>query len=232
MNDLLNLPFVHLDDESFRLALFELRYGNINFNVDRLESLHFNPFLRDDTLALANNTDLDPDQQFFNPLNSKYYIPAQFNDNIAISSTSCFSILHHNIRSINKNLPNLTDFLGTLNLDFDIIGLTETWLKNNQNIQPIENYFFIHNPRNDKTGGGVGLLFKSRLDLDLNNYNVMETLFIELLKPKEPNIIIGIIYRPPNADIDLFISKLNEILTKISREQKTLVLLGDFNLDI
>lgn len=232
----LELPFVHLDDESFMLSLFELRNGHMNFNVDRLESLHFNPFLLEG--SLVNNADLDPDQQFFNQRNSKYNIPEQFNDNAAIFDCSSFSLMHHNIRSLNKNLSNLTDLLSILNLDFDVIGLTETWLQCNQNIHPIENYSFVHNSRPDKTGGGVGLFikesinFKSRQDLDLNNYNIMESIFIELLKTNESNVIIGTIYRPPNADIDLFISKMNELLTKISKEQKTCYLLGDFNLDL
>ena len=60
----------------------------------------------------------------------------------------------------------------------------------------------------------------------------METIFIEILKPNESNVIIGTIYRPPNADIELFISKLNELLTRISKEQKTCYLLGDYNLDL
>jgi len=123
-------------------------------------------------------------------------------------------------------------------MSFDVIGLSETWLQNNQNFQPVENYSFIHNARTDKSGGGVGLLlkdylnFKPRTDLDINNHNIMESVFIELLKTNESNVIIGTIYRPPNADIDLFISKLNELLTKISKEQKTCYLLGDFNLDL
>lgn len=222
------LPFVHLDEESFNLALFELRNGNIDFNIDRLEMLHFNPFIGEDSRA---TTDLDPDNQFFNGSNSRYYIPNQLNDDTAISSLSSFSIMHHNIRSINKNLSNLTDLLSTLNLDFDVIGLSETWLQNDQNIQPIENYYFVHNARTDKSGGGVGLLlkdsinFKLRHDLHINNYSIMETVFIELLKTNESNVIIGTIYKPPNADIELFISKLHELLTKISREQKHVIYL-------
>ena len=80
----------------------------------------------------------------------------------------------------------MTDLLSVINLDFDIIALSETWLQNNQNFQPIENYCSVHNCRSDKSGGGVALLlkneinFKLRKNLGINNFNIMETIFVEI----------------------------------------------------
>ena len=48
--------------------------------------------------------------------------------------------------------------------------------------------------------------------------------------PKD--IIIGIIYRPPNTDPVAFNESFQEILTKIDRENRICYLLGDFNLDL
>ena len=48
--------------------------------------------------------------------------------------------------------------------------------------------------------------------------------------PKD--IIIGIIYRPPNTDPVAFNESFQEILTKIDRENRIYYLLGDFNLDL
>ena len=42
-----------------------------------------------------------------------------------------FSILHLNIRSINKNFENLKHFLIGLRIEFDVICLTETWCEEN-----------------------------------------------------------------------------------------------------
>jgi len=52
------------------------------------------------------------------------------------------------------------------------------------------------------------------------NEEVMEPLFIEILRPQGKNIIVGIIYRPPNQSVDVFVDNFNEILVKISRENK------------
>ena len=57
------LPFCHLDDEPFKLAVFELNHGNVPLDPERLEleTLLFNPVDR-----LSRSLDLDPDNQFCN----------------------------------------------------------------------------------------------------------------------------------------------------------------------
>ena len=40
---------------------------------------------------------------------------------------------HANIRSVSKNLNSLESYLNTLNPEFTIDGLTETWLQNENN---------------------------------------------------------------------------------------------------
>ena len=47
-----------------------------------------------------------------------------------LNNNAKLSLFHLNIRSISRKLDNLTIFLGSLALDFSIIGLTETWLDN------------------------------------------------------------------------------------------------------
>ena len=73
---------------------------------------------------------------------------------------------------------------------------------------------------------------KSCKDLNLNYENTIESVFIELIIPSGKNIIIGIIYRPPNNKIDEFENKINEILGKIDKENKVCYLMGDFNIDL
>jgi hypothetical protein len=46
------------------------------------------------------------------------------------------------------------------------------------------------------------------------------------------NIIVGVIYRPPNSKFDLFENKMNQILGKIDQENKICYLMGDFNIDL
>ena len=39
------LPFIHLNEEDFRLAIFEQLNGPIRYDPDRLAGLRFNPLL-------------------------------------------------------------------------------------------------------------------------------------------------------------------------------------------
>ena len=50
------------------------------------------------------------------------------------------------------------------------------------------------------------------------------------MKPKKSSIIVGTIYKHPSMDLTDFNSNyLNSLLEKISKEQKSVFLLGDFN---
>ena len=48
----------------------------------------------------------------------------------------------------------------------------------------------------------------------------------------ERNIIVCVIYKPPNTDILVFIELFNDILDIIKREDKLCYILGDFNINI
>ena len=61
----------------------------------------------------------------------------------------------------------------------------------------------------------------------------IESTFIKLINMRESNVIIGAIFRHPNMDLDKFNDiYLNPLLDKISKESKSIFLLGDFNVDL
>ena len=63
----------------------------------------------------------------------------------------------------------------------------------------------------------------------------METLFVEIDKKcigKAKNVIVGIVYRPPNTDMKIFNENFQEIVSKINSENKISYYLGDYNIDI
>ena len=61
---------------------------------------------------------------------------------------------------------------------------------------------------------------------------MMESLFIEIICPHERNVIVGLIYRPPNQNVNDFVTRMNNVLEKISQDKKTCYLMGDFNLNL
>ena len=76
------------------------------------------------------------------------------------------------------------------------------------------------------------LSYKMRNDLKIYKSFELESTFIEICNPKKTNVIIGCIYKHPNVNINKFNDDyLNELLDKLSKENKTIFLFGDFNIN-
>ena len=69
-------------------------------------------------------------------------------------------------------------------------------------------------------------------DLTGIDEDVMESLFIEIVRSNTKNIAVEVIYRPPNRNVDAFVAKHYEILQKLSRENKLCYIMGDFTLNL
>ena len=130
------------------------------------------------------------------------------------------SLLHLNIRSVPKNLTNLLCYLENIELNFDIIGISENWLDNyNKDLYYIEGFDHINNVRSNKTGGGVSIFIASHINYKkLPDYSIInehiECMFIEV-DIDGSNSNIGIVYRPPNSDVNAFTSAFNDLLEKL-----------------
>ena len=61
--------------------------------------------------------------------NSEYYTDDKMDDISKQMSSNDLSLLNVNIRSMNKNLDSLMEFLHGTSVDFYIIGPVESWLK-------------------------------------------------------------------------------------------------------
>ena len=59
------LLFIHLNEEDFRLAIFEQLNGPIRYDPDRLTSLRFNPLLSETYKKSSLSSHHDPDANFF-----------------------------------------------------------------------------------------------------------------------------------------------------------------------
>ena len=212
-------------------------------NDDRV----FQPF----ELNVDTNTplsDIDPDLQYYQnqyPSNipCDYYLEDHFNKrtfNLEIDNKS-FSLIHSNIRSIPKNLQNFESYLSNLNHDFSIIALSETWLKDHTvDLYNMKGYSSEHKYRKSRSGGGVSLYIMDsieycvREDLSIQNQYI-ESLFIEIGKDginKTKNVIVGVIYRPPDTDLRIFNEHIQELLSSIKSENKFTYCLGDFNINL
>ena len=177
-----------------------------------------------------NNHDIPSDQNLIRH-QSEYYTTSEFIDKMKLApgnthdlDTSLqhdthFSLLHVNVRSLSKNYDDLSALLSILpNFNFQIIGVTETWLHSDSPpIFNLDNYDMIRTDRALGRGGGVAIYvsnqfnFRRRPDLHVEG---AEDIFIEIDSDTEKNVIIGVIYRPPNKPIDSFLDKFDEFSRK------------------
>ena len=218
MISLSSLPFNNLDDGQFRLTLFEfMNGGTINFDPDRLAQLKFNPLLCESYKNFTLCKDNDPDMNFYLENSScEYYTEDSFNNMLAqeqslnvyfsdfVNLESGLSFLHMNIRSISNKCDKLTNFLRQLRVKLPIVGISETWLDVDcYHFPDIAGYNFLHKPRVNRVGGGVGLYIGEHLnykecpDLALPVDGSAESLFVEINSTKEKNVIVGILIDHP-----------------------------------
>lgn len=235
-------PFNHFEnDDDFLLAIKELTFDpNHDFNTNYLNDLVFHPFTFNK--HLLTDKDLDPDLQFFNTQqnlisNQNYLIADEFNDKYH-KKTETFSLIHYNIRSLSKNFDKMSNHLDLLQHEFSIIGISETWLKNNDSdFYNLNKYTLITCNRESRQGGGVALYIKDDLtykirdDLGLNEDNICQSLFTEV-NIDNRKVIIGVIYRPPNSDMEKFNDYIDQTLTCISKSKSIAYIMGDFNINL
>ena len=70
-------------------------------------------------------------------------------------------------------------------------------------------------------------------DLNIYRNNELKSTFVEIFNPRNLNIIVGVIYRHPSMDLtDFNTNYLNRLLENISKEQKSIFLLTDFNVKL
>ena len=115
--------------------------------------------------------------------------------------TRGFKIAHLNVRSLFKHIEELRIYLEKQ--QFDIISLNETMLDisiSNHEIK-INGYDIVRKDRN-RHGGGVAIYIRNTINYsirdDLTDEN-LETITLEITKPKSKPFLINSWYRPPNS---------------------------------
>ena len=102
----------------------------------------------------------------------------------------------------------------------------------------LDNYSFESTTTETSAGGTLlyianHLSYKCRNDLNIYKKSELESAFIEIVNPRKSNIIVGVTYRQPSMDLNDFnCNHLNKLLENISKEQKSVFLLGDFSVNL
>ena len=114
-----------------------------------------------------------------------------------------------------------------LNQSFDVIGVSETWDSFENPIATnveIPGYDLVFT-RSHSQNGGVGIYVKSNLsasprkDLDCSNDD-FETVWIEVDRKNEKNLLFCCVYRHPNSNVESLTFHLNDVLLKVTQQAR------------
>ena len=209
------LPFNHYDNEfDFLTSISELWYDYARPSLEDLDKLIFIPFDLNDDQTQLPISDIDPDVNFYNHVNCEsqlrcnYYLEDKFIDICKTKNLySSLSMFHVNIRSLVPKVTKLDLYIKTLQCEFKVIGITETWLLENKlDSVHLQSYNACHNFRNTIGGGTSIYIHQSITFTEKHDFSLMEPdiecIFVELegtCLSTNKNVLIGVIYRPTCA---------------------------------
>ena len=150
-------------------------------------------------------------------------------------------LLHLNTQSLLSSFDEFKNLIHTYN--FDIVAMSETWLKDNSALLQyvnIQDYQLHYNNRDKIKGGGVGCYVKSNLEckrrVDIEKLdNELEHLWLEVSgRNKRSKILIGIIYRSNKFfTVSQWMDRFEDLISKIKIvNEYPIVLSGDFNINM
>ena len=176
----------------------------------------------------------------FKSLQSSYFSCDQFNQRFVKCRNNIeLSIFHLNIRSLNSKQREFCTLTNLLEVDFDILILSEIWKNNIDFYQNILDGYDLHTDLPvDSCVGGIGIFVKKALPCKLrpdmrlqsSNLHKTENLWLEISKNKT-KYIVGGIYRHPNQNIQEFSDLIEPTLNKISKGKLPCFIAGDINID-
>jgi len=170
----------------------------------------------------------------------KYQTSDEFNDStLSVKVNIELSVLHMNIRSLNAKCTQLCQLLQLVNIQFDVIILSEVWTTNidcYSNMLP--NYNFYYDLSRVSKVGGVAMFVKNNyeheelVNMKINSSSLnIENRWIKI-KKCGVTYIVGGIYRHPNQNIAEFTSALDTVLSEISSQKIKCIIAGDINIDL
>ena len=247
-------PFTNIENDDLLLSTFNSNWtchcktrpvpSNLDENVHQQRLVLKNVTSDSHYIPPGDEFDLQFDSLYALEPDFKYYNTHDFHQ-LKDKLINPFSAFHTNISSIQHNGDELFDLLADLEFKFDVVAVTETWNPEDKKHKFAAPLMEGYSPYIGLTGqslkGGCGVYINS--DLSYNprkdlNFKIktdeceFEALWVEIIFEKQPNRLIGVVYRHPKKRDSQFMENLQIIFNKLKREKKNILILGDFNYDL
>ena len=227
----------------------DFRFTNTNQNLDekllkiyeKCTKLNFEPFNISNYNYCDFENEIDPNNNFYKNVsrNCKYLMVNECNCGQTINKQ--ISFIHFNARNIKVNFDKIENLINDINIKFDIIAISETWLEPGDSqdaLLRLDGYTMSHMERENRKGGGVAIYVSNSLDYRVINCmsvrinGVMECVTVELCINKRKNIIVNCVYRTPGSDMQTFIDQIETVIKNVKNVKKSIFLCGDLNIDL
>ena len=222
------IPLFFLD----KSELPELNGIDLPSQLSSLESYE----LKSKLTHMPSLQDFDMDENLIHKVNSKYYDIIDFT--IVNKNPNSLSMFHINLRSLSAHVEELQLLLKSLKANFDVIAISETKEQSEGFLKNVSlDGYIIHSQHSNSSAGGVALYLRKNLDYivreDLNALeNEYETIWVEIKNKKSQNVLCCCAYRHPNTEVEKFNNYIDKVMQKISKENKLIFCMGDFNVNL
>ena len=153
---------------------------------------------------------------------------------MAIDTRCCLKCALVNIQSVGNKTYEIRDYINDNKLD--VFVLTETWLNINDSAKIREmtpdTHTFLHVPRDDKRGGGVGIFISNSFS-KIKKEKVPNTDNFELMQVScvynGRKLVFIVVYRSPSLSDAHFRDEFRLYLESLDTVGSEVFVCGDFN---
>lgn len=155
--------------------------------------------------------------------------------NISVSKLNpnkFMAALHLNLRSIRDKGDDLREFLENMDISFNVLMFTETWLTQSEKPPQLEGYTYQGITRTNGRGGGVAMYLREHLQYEVISSFTTTNEHIECLTVCLKSFYVCVIYRPPNGNKTPFFEFTDELLNYLTNTGSKFLIMGDLNINM
>ena len=225
-----NKPYCVNCLDVFEIIRYNPYYDTIVEITDDMDSMHNDEPIESIDILEDMSCVLEP---------CKPYCIQEFNEQHSPPKTfGCFSCSFLNIDGNASNFDSLAVTLAKLNHKFDVIGIVETnVVAENKDLYLLDGSTSLYQNKipAKRKGSGVALYISQNYITEKMESQSIVTKYIESLFAKicfsTGDVYVGVIYRPPGGNINIFNESLAEIMKTFNKTEKVHII-GGFNINL